>query len=288
MNIRRTAAFTALTLMASAAVVGCSAAPTESEASTSASCSPAADLTTITPGTLTVGVTDVPPFASNVTGGGAEGIDIDILNHIADALCLKISYVAATYANSIPLISEQGAIDLTSGDWYPTTARAEVVDFTSPTYYDAMGIVSASGASTVEALTTIGTVGTVAGYLWEEDLKNLLGDNLQTYQSSYELAQDLENGRLQAAIDSYGVSANVYADTDFKVVMSEADDRVEATIEKAQSAFPITKGNTSLQEALNEQIELMREDGTMVSIVEAAGLSGDVVVPAGVELKLIG
>jgi polar amino acid transport system substrate-binding protein len=281
---KRTIYMTCLATVVVASLAGCASS---SNAADKASCTPDPAITTITPGTLTVGVTDTPPYSSNTTGGGATGIDIEIVGAAAKNLCLAIKYVPATYSNSIPLIANQKQIDITTGAWYPTTTRAEVVSFTAPTTYDAMAIVTKTGMQTVDELTTVGTIGTVGGYLWEEDLKTLLGDKLKIYQSSTTLSQDLQNGRLDAVVESYGVAAGIYQEP-FVFKITDPDKRVTATIEAAQTVYPITKDNTSLNDALSMQIETFRSDGTIAGILEKQGFSKDLVIPADVKLKLIG
>ena len=199
-RVQRIIAGVAVSAMAGAALTACGSG---SGSSVSADCTPRhSGITTVAKGGLTAGVTDIPPFSTNETGGSAKGVDIDIVKAIADKECLKPVFQAATYASSIPLISQQRTLDLTTGDWYPTAERLKVVDFAGPIYTDSMGIVSTSGAKTVAELEQLGSVGTCDGYLWTEDLKAVLGDKLKTYPSSVELQQDVLSGRLDAGVDS--------------------------------------------------------------------------------------
>jgi polar amino acid transport system substrate-binding protein len=289
MNTKHTRIIAAIGIIgvAGAGLVGCSS---DSGSSTRSDCTPKhSDISTVASGTFTVGVTDLPPFSQNVSGGDPTGLDIDIVKKIADMECLDIEFKEATYANSIPMISQQQAIDVTTGAWYPTAERNEVVDFAGPMYTDSMSIVSKTGIKSVSELESLDSVGTVDGYLWTEDLKTLLGDKLKTYQSSVELQQDILNGRLDAGVDSYGTQVYEYKDqSGYQVEITEADDRVIASVEPAQTVLPLKKGNDSLKTALDEDLESMREDGTLADLIEGAGLDPSIVVPAGTELKIIG
>ncbi|KAB1660815.1 transporter substrate-binding domain-containing protein [Pseudoclavibacter sp. CFCC 13796] len=278
---------TAILALAGIALVGCSS---DSGSSQNKDCTPAhSGLSTAADGKLTVGVTDTPPFSANAAGGAATGLDIDIAKKLAEMECLDVAYTQATYANSIPMISQQKTIDITTGAWYPTAERNKVVDFSGPMYTDSMSIVSKDGVSTVAGLESLDAVGTVDGYLWTEDLKSVLGDKLQTYPSSVELQQDLLNGRLGAAVDSYGVQVSEYKDqTDYTVKIAEPDNRVVASVEPAQTVFPISKENSGLKEALDADLKKMREDGSLAELVKSNGFDESIVVPAETDLKIIG
>ncbi|WP_334150584.1 substrate-binding periplasmic protein [Microbacterium sp.] len=270
----------ALALLGAASLVlaGCaSAAPAST---VSADCTPADDgLTTFTEGVLTIGVPENPPY-TQTDGSGASGIEIDILNKLAEAECLDVAYVPITYANGIPMITEQKKTDIISGGWYVTEARAEQVGFTTPTMYDTMGIVSKEGASTVDELESIGTVGTGTGFSWNEDLAPVLGSNLQQYPGTVEMKADLLNGRLQAALDGYAVAVAAYADTEYKVEPAKSDDRVGITVDQPMIAFPVSKDNQALSDAFSALIDGFREDGTLEKLLADYDLPAELLVPA--------
>ena len=268
----------ALAAVAALALAGCSSnAPASTVA---ADCTPADDgLTTFTDGTLTVGVPENPPY-TKTEGSTASGIEIDIINKLAADECLTVAYVPITYANGIPMITEQKKTDIITGGWYVTEARAEQVGFTTPTMYDTMGIVSADGASTVEDLEAIGAVGTGTGFSWNEDLSPILGNELQQYPGTVEMKQDLVNGRLKAALDGYAVAVAAYADTDFTVEPVEADDRVAITTSQPLIAFPVSKDNQQLSDAFSALIDQYREDGTLADLLAGYDLPAELLVPA--------
>lgn len=245
-----------------------------SDASTS-SCTPKhPGIQTVTPGKLTVGVIDIPPFSS-YNSGKPNGIDIAIVSKIAKDECLEPAYQQATYADAVQSISG-GNIDLAVGTIDATEKRLKAVDFSASTYLDGMGIASKTGATTVTDLEKMNKVGTIDGYLWVEDLRKILGDRLVTYPSSVELKADFDAGRLDADVDAYGVQVLQFKDaTGVKVALSneKPDPRVGAIKNAPEAAFPITKGNTSLKEALDAGIVAQREDGTIAKLLTDAGLS---------------
>lgn len=276
---RRTAtAITALSI-AGLALVGCAAS---AGSTVDASCEPAHEgLTTYTDGTLTVGVPENLPY-TQTKGTDAAGLEIDIVKKIATAECLNIAFVPITYANGIPMISEQKKADMITGGWYVTEARAEQVGFTAPTYYDSMGIISKDGIDTVNDLESVGDVGSVAGFSWEADMSAVLGDRLKTYPGTVETKQDLVSGRIQAALDGYAVATVAYAGTDFTVEPAEADERIGITTSMPIIAFPIAKENTALADAISAHIDEFREDGTLESVLGDYDLPASLLVPTDV------
>lgn len=241
----------------------------------SSGCTPKhADIQTVAPGKLTIGVIDIPPFSS-YGSGNPTGIDVEIVNKIAKDECLTPAYQQATYADAVQSISG-GNIDLAVGTIDATEKRLKAVDFSASTYLDGMGIVSKSGATTVGDLEKMNEVGTIDGYLWVEDLKKILGDRLVTYPSSVELKADFDAGRLDADVDAYGVQVLQFKDAKgLTIALSneKPDPRVGAIKNAPEAAFPITKGNSSLKEALDTGIVAQREDGTIAKLLTGAGLS---------------
>lgn len=280
-RITRARAATALVSIASVAVLLTGCAGAAAPASTVASdCTPKhAGLKTFTAGTLTVGVPENLPY-TQTKGTDASGLEIDVVRKLADAECLALAFVPITYANGIPMISEQHKTDMITGGWYVTAARAEKVGFTSPTFYDSMGIISKDGIDTVTGLESVGNVGSGAGFSWEGDMSGILGDKFKTYPGTAEMKQDLLNGRIQAALDGYAVATVAYKDTGFQVKPAKEDDRVAITTSQPMIAFPIDKDNKALSDAFSELIDGFRADGTLAKLNASYDLPDSLIVPA--------
>lgn len=121
----RVARGAAAATVAGIALTGCTS--TTAASTVASDCTPKdADLTTYTEGTLTVGVPENMPY-TQTQGTDASGMEIDLVKKMAEAECLNIAFVAITYANGIPMISEQKRTDMITGGWYVTEARAEQV-----------------------------------------------------------------------------------------------------------------------------------------------------------------
>ena len=236
-------------------------------------CTPAHTIgTTVSPGKLTVAIYEYPPFA--VTGGAQiSGVDGDILQGVADAECLTLTPVVVDPAATIQYVLA-GKADVAAGDWYRTAARAQVLGLSAPTYLDQMGIYSKAGVSTVASM--MGKqVGTVAGFLWVAELQKLLGSNLRLYPNPVALAQDLEAGRVEIGVDSYGTGAYAQKRGGYPgivIKVAEPDPRVQASIQAAQSGLPYTKANIALGAAMDADIMTMHTNGKIAGFLKSYGL----------------
>lgn len=238
-------------------------------------CTPKHQFTTIEAGTLTVAVTTYVPHSFVDDSGNMKGIDGDIAAEFAKRECLKVKAVAVDPAAAIQYVLS-GQADIATGDWYRTAERAKVMSLSAPLYTDQMGIYSKEGFKNVSDLEGK-QVGTVQGYLWVADLKAMLGGSLKLYPNSVNMQQDLSSGRIDVAVDGY--STGVVAEQkgalgDVKVNVAAPDQRVKATKEAAQAAFPYSLNAKEFGGALDAAIAEMHADGTIVTILKSYGLDG--------------
>lgn len=256
---------------ASAIALGLSGCGGGANSQAASDCKPAHEFSTIKEGILTVGVYELPPFISSQGEGGMSGVDPDIIRLIAEKECLTVKPAPANFSALVPSL-QGGRLDVVLGDVYRTKERDKVVNLTSPVYLDQMGIVATEdGIDSVSQLEGK-TVGTVDGYMWNPDLKKVLGDNLKSYPSNVNMYQDLKAGRIQAGIDSYGGAVySVGNDSKLFAKKSQPDDRVGAS-KGAQAAFLVPKENKAMLDAFNADIEELRKDGTIAEILKKHGL----------------
>jgi polar amino acid transport system substrate-binding protein len=238
-------------------------------------CTPKHQFTTVEAGTLTVAVTTYVPHSFVDDNGNMKGIDGDIAAEFAKRECLQVKAVAVDPAAAIQYVLS-GQADITTGDWYRTAERAKVMSLSAPIYTDQMGIYSKEGFKNVSDLEGK-QVGTVQGYLWVADLKAMLGGSLKLYPNSVNMQQDLASGRIDVAVDGYStgvVAAQKGALGDVKVNVAAPDERVKATKEAAQAAFPYSLKAKEFGVALDAAIAEMHADGTIVTILKSYGLDG--------------
>lgn len=248
-------------------------ATTETETTTE-ECVPAhPGLTTVEAGSLTVAAYEYQPFSA-IDGDTLSGAEGEILNAIAALECLDVIVQPGTGAAMIPAI-ESGRADTTLGSWYRTAARAEIVLLSNPVIIDQLTLISVNGVDSIEGL--IGNkVGSTLGFLWNEDLENILGDDLSLYETTQALYADLASGRISVVVDTFPSGTAALANTpvdgaEFNV--PAADDRVVSTTKPGQTNFPVNLNNPGLQEAINDNLDTLRESGVLGEIAEKWGFS---------------
>lgn len=260
------------TLVAAVLAASSLAACGESSGGVADDCKPQHEFSTVADGTLTVSTFDLPPY-SKVEGNKVTGVDGQILDEIAKRECLTIAVMPLDGPAVIPAV-KAGRADLAAGDWYRTAERAAVVELSAPIYTDQMGIISSDGVDSVAGLKGK-KVGTVDGYLWVADLGDYLGDDLVKYPSSTAMWTDLQAGRIDIAVDSYGSATYTNQNIgggNYTIEIAKPDPTVAASQQPAQSGFPMPKGNQGLVDAIDADIEAMKEDGTIAGILENNGL----------------
>ncbi|MEV0971287.1 substrate-binding periplasmic protein [Microtetraspora glauca] len=271
MSIKRFAALLSTITVASVALVGCSS---EGDTTVAADCKPAHTFSTVSKGTLTVGVTDMPPQVTTTGEGGMGGIDADIIRLFAKAECTTITVQTGNSAAVIPGV-QQGRSDVALGGWNRTKERSTIVSLSDPLYIDPLAIISAAGTDTIKTLEGK-TVGTVDGYNYVPSLKAVFGDKLKLYPTPVNMAQDLDAGRIDAAVDGAIAAAVTYNMDKFKVAVAQGDDRVPATQEAAQGALVFNLGNAELTKAFNEFLAGIRKDGTLAGILKNHNVPAEV------------
>lgn len=237
-------------------------------------CKPVANVTTVTPGSLTVTTGPLPPFDVVDAAGNFSGIDADVLQVIAAKLCLSLKPVVVDPAAMIQYVVS-GRADMSALNWWRSAARSKVLNIAAPMFLERLALYSKDGYTSLAQLKGK-RVGTIQGYLWVPDLKAALGESLVMYPNQVNLAQDLLAGRIDVGIDSYtkGIyaqrTAGAYPGLQIKV--AEPDARVAATVEPAQTGFLVGKNNEALLKAVNDAVEELRRSGELERIVAKYGL----------------
>ncbi|MDA9017239.1 transporter substrate-binding domain-containing protein [Actinomycetota bacterium] len=249
-------------------------ADAEETATDTADCVPAhAGLATVDAGFLTVAAYEYPPFAS-IDGESITGAEGEILNAIAALECLDVKVQPGSGAAMIPAI-ESGRADTTMGSWYRTAERAKIVLLSEPVIIDQLTLISVDGVDTIEGL--VGKkVGSTLGFLWNEDLENVVGDDLSLYETTQSMYADLASGRIDVIVDTYPSAQSALAVTPVEgaaSVVPAPDERVLSTTKPGQTNFPVNLDNPDLVAAINDNLNTLRADGTLESIAVEWGFS---------------
>lgn len=282
--MRQILACTAGALLLLLAVTACGTASDGAESARD--CTPAhPGVSTVRPGALTVATFNFPPFLV-VEGTSVSGIEGDILRSIAEMECLTMTSQPLDTASVIPA-TQNGRTDMSAGDWYCTTARAQVLSLAGPVFSDQIVIVSDDGATTFDELQGR-SIGTVDGYMWNEELQKIFGPSLRVYPNPTAVYNDLEAGRLDSAIDSIGTAsfAKKQKSADWAIERPAPDPRVASSTVPGQVCFPMSVNNPDLFAAVSEDIVTLRNNGTIGRILKDNGLDPSAADPG--PLKLIG
>lgn len=244
-----------------------------SQAAVAKDCAPQDEFPTITPGALTVAVYNYPPFATVADGNEIGGIDTDIVALIAERNCLDVVPAVVDPSAVIQNVMTR-KVDLGIGDWFRTAERAKVLGLSYPMYVDQMAFYSRDGLSTLRELEGK-KVGAVSGFLYAGQLERALSSSVVLYQNPVALAQDLETGRIDVAVDSYGTGAYAKAQGAYQgipIEIAKPDDRVPVSVEPAQIALLYHLSNPELGKALDAEIQDLQKSGKIADILEAPGL----------------
>ena len=203
-------------------------------------------------GTINIGVfSDKSPFGYVDENGEYAGYDVYFAERIGEDLGVEINYVSTEAANRIEYL-QTGKVDIILANFTVTEERAQEVDFALPYMNVALGVISPDDA-VIESLDDIGAddqVIVISGTTAETYLtKNYPDIKLQKYDAYAEAKTAFENGNGVAwANDNTEVIAFSIENEGYTVGIPSLGD--QDTIAPA-----VTKGNESLLNWLNEEIE---------------------------------
>ncbi|MGO1545552.1 MAG: substrate-binding periplasmic protein [Gulosibacter sp.] len=260
-SLRRILIVGTVAATATATLVGCSSSAGDGVAE---DCTPAYEgFETVNPGALTVATYDFPPLTV-VDGTEMSGVEGDLLNEVANRLCLTLQVESAGGANAgVPSV-ESGRADITAGDWYRTSAREEIVRLSLPVYLDQSGVISTSGLTVDDLEGHI--VGSIVGNLWNDSMQQWLGDDFVIYQDDESLYGDLNAGRIDALIAGIAPSMNRLDNNPIEGATIEAVTPIDTVPEfeqPGQVGWPSSYDNEAFGDVLDQVITDMHEDGTI-------------------------
>lgn len=241
---------------------------------TGGGCTPAhPNLKTVKDGALTVSAYVSAPYARLARAGGdVSGVDGTIITKLAAMECLTVK---ATPTEGAALIStvQAGRSDLAIGGVYRTEERAKILNLSDTMYRDGMATLSKDGVSTVSGMNGK-SIGVIQGYLWNEELQTVFGDKVKIYQDSTSMLQDLQTGRLEVGVlTSAEASVRAKENAGLKPAEFASDPRIKSSTAPGQVVLAITKSETDLTKAFNENLATLLKDGTIASALKAEGMS---------------
>ena len=228
-------------------------------------------------GKIVIGVfSDKAPFGYVDENGAYQGYDVYFAERIAKDLGVKVEYVSTDPASRVEYAAT-GKVDIILANFTVTEERAKQVDFALPYMKVMLGVVSPDDGliTDVEQLngkTLIVVKGTTAETYFE---KNYPDVKLQKYDEYADAYNALLDGRGDAfSTDNTEVLAWALTNPGFTV-------GIDALGNADTIAPAVQKGNTTLLEWLNDEIEALGEENFFHADYEAtlAEVYGDAADP---------
>lgn len=214
----------------------------------------------IASGTLRVGTyADQPPMASLNNNNEYEGFDIDVANHIAEAMKVKVEIVPLTTAQRVPFLTS-GQIDISLGALTRTPERALLIDYTIPLHSESVLVLTTEGAG-IESWKDLDkaddTLAAGRGY-WTTDMvkAELPKAKVLLLDAPADQVRAVAQGRATAVvdiIDTMMAFTKQYPDVKWKVI--------DAPIYSAWCAIGVPRGEEGLKNFLNVVLYDMHSKG---------------------------
>lgn len=208
-------------------------------------------------GTINIGVfSDKNPFGYVDENGDYQGYDVYFADRLAKDLGVKINYVSTEAANRIEYL-QTGKVDVILANFTVTDERKEEVDFALPYMNVSLGVVSRED-HVIKSLDDLGkddAIIVISGTTAETYLtKNYPDIPLQKFDSYATAKEAFENGTGVAwANDNTEVIAFALQNKGYTVGIS--------TLGSNDTIAPaVTKGNTTLLEWINQDIQKLGEE----------------------------
>jgi glutamine transport system substrate-binding protein len=205
------------------------------------------------------------PMESMDKDGNIVGIDIDIVNAIADAVGIEVEFKNYGWDPLFPAVSE-GLVDFAVSSITITPDREVGYDFTDP-YFIANQLILVPDDSDVTSFEDLKDkrvsvqLGTTGDFVTRE----LLGKTSSKVVAMEEMPiaiLEMINGNADAAVGDNAVIIE-YQKNNPKVKLKIVED---ASFEKEYYGIMVKKGNKEMVELLNEGIKIIKENGKLKEI----------------------
>ena len=207
-----------------------------------------------------------PPHAFPKPGGGIQGFNVDLFTEVAKRMHRPITIDAVSFSTLIPGMSS-GRYDFIAAPTTVTKERAENMLFTAGylwTYFQ-FGIKKGSKPLTGWADLKGKVVAVNKGTPYETISKKKgeeIGFEVQAYDSQSDAVQAVLSGRAYATfVGNTSVEYIAKQTPNFVADLALKEDRLHW-------AAPVPKDNPKLRAELQDAIDCMKKDGTLVKLYE--------------------
>lgn len=205
---------------------------------------------------------DFPPFES-LEGGEVVGIEVDILNKIAEKMGMELDIQQMDFDSVIPGV-QAGKFDVGMSGITVTDKRKENVDFSSVYFMAAQAIVVADGSSITGKADLEGKKVSVQTGTTAEEYCMANGYEVLAFTANNDAAAALTAGKVDAWV------------VDNEVALAMAPELGLTVLDEAMTsepyAFALQKGSDLLA-PFNEALDALLSDGTIGQIFQQYGVT---------------
>jgi polar amino acid transport system substrate-binding protein len=224
------------------------------------------DVGTLTPGKIVAGVDANNKPYSYIDNGKMTGFDVELVRAIAAKLGLSADFRAQDFAGLLPSVANQ-QVDMAAGSISITKERLKMVDFSDGYLTGLLSVGTMPGSSINSDVASVKDkrIGVVQGTI--ED----------TYSQSYlPGAQIVRFPNINAGflalrnkyIDGYFIDKTLLEGLQGKYPDLKLADKLDISAVNLPAGFPIRKGNTKLETAVNKAIGELVADGTWLKLYQ--------------------
>lgn len=220
-----------------------------------------------TNGTLRVAASpSMEPMAYQSKDGEIVGLEIELLQNIAEKLDVHLEIVRADFSELIKMVASS-EVDIACGAISISNSRQEIVDFPPSHYHGSLTILSRRPPGEANTITHISqlagrNVGVVAGTTIEDAARKSIPDAIfNFYESNIDLALALKTGKIEAFVAELPV-AKIFAQENpsFKVLPKP--------ISFDEVAFFFNPKESTICDAFSEEIRILRASGELAELEE--------------------
>ncbi|EPE61135.1 L-cystine-binding protein tcyA [Exiguobacterium sp. S17] len=210
---------------------------------------------------ITVGTeATYPPFTYK-DKGEITGYDIDVLNEAAERAGYTVEYEPMDFKGLVPALDAE-RIDMIANQMSITPEREEKYAFSDPYAVSGAQVIVASDNEDIQQIEDVDgkVVGSTQGSVYAQ-LAEEAGAEVKYYKGANQVLQDLQVGRLDAALNDRLFILTELEKTGYDVKA------VGDVFNKSEAGY-MTRQGSDMPDKLNEALAEMKEDGTMAKIGE--------------------
>lgn len=208
-----------------------------------------------------------PPFAYIGPDGKATGFDVDAMNWIAKEMGFKVTHQPMEWSGIVASLKAK-KIDMISSGLSVTPERATQISFSTPYWVVKQSVVvpKDSDLTAEKAMTSGLKIGVQSGTSEAKAMADTNGKDgrkyeLAEYPSAALAAEDVVNGRIDAAVINDAPAADIAAKLPIKIIG-------EAGISNEEFAVGVNKDDPATLEMINKGLAKLMADPYWKELVE--------------------